>query len=209
MINCPKCQSEVCRKCTDIETSQNKHRYVSINWQEILSRKCSLFKPAVIPELNCSFCFVTIRSNHELWEQNDYSEVKIQWEGNTGTGTSSYRNETLVFNILKKPRLKVHRLFRWCDQMEPWRFIGRFACHKLWYLHLCAVNHIHVMSIKHLVLWKMQIPLNADSNYFKARGCFGKRCWPRAKLHEEAHHECMIANSVKLHVKPALVLLSN
>ena len=50
-------------------------------------------------------------------------------------------------------------------------------------------------------------------NYFKARGCFRKGADQElaAKLHEEAHHECMIANSVNfpLHVKPALALLNN
>jgi hypothetical protein len=53
-------------------------------------------------------CFVTIRSNHELENKmaiHKY-EVKIQWEGNTGTGTSSYRS------YKRKAKFKVKNLIQ-------------------------------------------------------------------------------------------------
>ncbi len=38
-------------------------------------------------------------------------EVKIQWEGNTGTGTSSYRSYKRDFSIQhpQRPQFKVHQ----------------------------------------------------------------------------------------------------
>ena len=81
------------------------------------------------------------------------------------------------------------------------------ACHKLWYLHLCAVNHIHVVSYVDHALGFME-----DTDPVK-RGHFtqiilrpevvlekGADQEFAAKLHEEAHHECMIANSVNFSI---------
>lgn len=80
-------------------------------------------------------------------------EVKIQWEGNTGTGTSSYRSYKRDFSIHHPQKATIQGssdpaylgdVTRW--NPEDLLVASASACHKLWYLHLCAVNHIHVLS---------------------------------------------------------------
>ncbi len=137
-------------------------------------------------------------------------EVKIQWEGNTGTGTSSYRSYKRDFSIQHPQKATIQGssdpaylgdVTRW--NPEDLLVASASACHKLWYLHLCAVNHIHVVSYIDKALGFME-----DADPVK-RGHFtqitlrpevvlekGADQELAAKLHEEAHHECMIASSV-------------
>ncbi len=79
--------------------------------------------------------------------------ASITWTGNRGTGTSAYtaydRNHTISIN--GKPDIlgSSDPAFRG----DPARhnpedsFVASLsACHMLWYLHLCAVNHVTVES---------------------------------------------------------------
>jgi len=136
--------------------------------------------------------------------------VQVQWEGNTGEGTASYQGYKRDF-IVQHPDKKdilgsadpayLGDSSRW--NPEDLMVAAASACHKLWYLHLCAVNQIKVLSyidqavgymddadpIKrgHItqIILRPQIELDTESNLSLAYA-----------LHEKAHHECMIANSV-------------
>ena len=137
-------------------------------------------------------------------------DLKIRWIGNTGEGTQSYQSyqRDFVVESKNKPAIPGSADPAYRGEASRWNpedlmIAAASACHKLWYLHLCAVNHICVVDyidhasgfmddahpekrghITHIVL-KPQIILKAGANLDLAR-----------QLHEQAHHECMIANSV-------------
>src|SRR5579871_6701606 len=80
--------------------------------------------------------------------------VTIQWTGNTGEGTASYRSYARSHNISAGDRKPVipgssDPAFRgdparW--NPEELLVASISACHKLWYLHLCAVAGIVVLE---------------------------------------------------------------
>ncbi|WP_409278495.1 OsmC family protein [Pseudomonas defluvii] len=87
------------------------------------------------------------------------------------------------------------------------------ACHKLWYLHLCAVNKVNVLEYVDQVQGNMvegdahrkghfteitlrlRVTVSADSDTDLAM-----------RLHEDAHRECFIANSVNFPVSCEAVI---
>ncbi|TCM70750.1 organic hydroperoxide reductase OsmC/OhrA [Acinetobacter calcoaceticus] len=137
-------------------------------------------------------------------------QVEVHWEGNTGTGTSSYQAYKRDF-LIKNPQKSsiagsadpayLGDMTRW--NPEDLIVAAVSSCHQLWYLHLCAVNQIQVLSyVDHAVGYmqdndpikrghmteiklRPQVTLSQNSDVNLA-----------AALHEQAHHECMIANSV-------------
>lgn len=136
--------------------------------------------------------------------------LKVQWVGNTGSGTTSYQAYKRDFIVQHPQKTDIAGsadpaylgdASRW--NPEDMLVAAASACHQLWYLHLCAVNKINVLRyvdhavgymedadpvkrghITHVIL-KPQIELSSDSDIAVAQA-----------LHEKAHHECMIANSV-------------
>ena len=82
-------------------------------------------------------------------------EIQVEWTGNRGTGTSSYsaygREHTIRAGT--KPDIAGSsdpafrgRADRW--NPEDLMVAAASACHKLWYLHLCAVAGIVVMAYR-------------------------------------------------------------
>ena len=136
--------------------------------------------------------------------------LKVQWEGNRGSGTSSYQAYKRDFTVQHPNKTEIlgsadpaylGDVSRWSP--EDLMVAAASACHKLWYLHLCAVNKIIVLSYVDQAIGYMEdvdpkkrghitqiilrphVELSAESDQPLA-----------AALHEKAHHECMIANSV-------------
>ncbi|MDJ0609640.1 MAG: OsmC family protein, partial [Kiloniellales bacterium] len=80
------------------------------------------------------------------------------------------------------------------------------ACHMLWYLHLCAVKGVVVTAYRDAaegtmleeprkgrfteVILRPEVTITAESDAERAR-----------QLHERAHAECFIANSVNFPVR--------
>lgn len=141
-------------------------------------------------------------------------EVSVTWTGNQGTGTSSYTAYTRDYAIEAsgKPALlgSADPAFRGDPQRwnpEDLLLASLSACHKLWYLHLCAVNKVTVLAYidqaqgvmvegdgerkGHFisVVLRPHITVSAGSDVDFA-----------VRLHEQAHHECFIANSVNFPV---------
>ncbi|HEY6330079.1 MAG TPA: OsmC family protein [Blastocatellia bacterium] len=140
--------------------------------------------------------------------------IVVKWTGNTGTGTSGYRNYSRAHEILgeaDKPLIpgSSDPAFR----RDPARWnpeellvAALSACHKLWYLHSCADAGIVVVdyidhaegfmeetpdgsgSFKRVVL-RPVVTLAAGSDVIRAR-----------ELHHTAHEKCFIANSVNFQV---------
>ena len=143
-------------------------------------------------------------------------EVQIKWTGNRGSGTSAYASygRDHVIAAAGKPAIpgSSDPGFRG----DPARYnpedllvASLSACHMLWYLHLCAANHIMVVEYQDSAQGTMaekpdgsgvfvdvtlhpQVKIAANADESKALA-----------LHEEAHRLCFIANSVNFPVHHA------
>ena len=146
-------------------------------------------------------------------KQHHY-EVQIAWTGNEGEGTKTYRGYKRDHSITGpgKPPVKGSSDPAFCG--DPTRYnpeellvASLSACHMLSYLHLCAVNGIVVIEYQDDAAGVMSedpdgsarfvevtlhpnVTIEADSDETKA-----------LSLHEDAHHNCFIANSVNFPVK--------
>jgi organic hydroperoxide reductase OsmC/OhrA len=141
--------------------------------------------------------------------------ITVEWTGNTGTGTSGYKSYERRHEITSAARSKPpipgssDPAFRgdparW--NPEELLVASLSACHKLWYLHLCADAGIVVLDyvdhadgtmeesadgsgrFKHVVL-RPEVTVAQASDIGKA-----------AQLHDVAHSKCFIANSVNFPV---------
>jgi organic hydroperoxide reductase OsmC/OhrA len=141
-------------------------------------------------------------------------DVTIEWTGNLGTGTSTYTAYDRGYDIRAhgKPSIlgSADPAFRGdASRWNPEDLLvaSVSACHKLWYLHLCAVAGIVVVSYEdnatgsmiedpkqggHFteVVLRPKIAITASSDINMARD-----------LHHQAHEKCFIANSVNFPVQ--------
>jgi len=146
--------------------------------------------------------------------------VTVTWIGNTGEGTASYTAYQRDFTVegpgkasilgSAYPAFRGNRV-RW--NTEDMLLASISSCHKLWYLHLCAVNNVNVLEyvdhpvgrmvegdgqrkgrFKHAEL-RPQIIISHRSDLDLAM-----------RLHNDAHHECFIANSVNFPIKCSAVI---
>ena len=141
-------------------------------------------------------------------KQHHYS-VEVRWTGNLGEGTRSYQSYARTHEMTsgRKPAISGSSdpAFRGNDYRwnpEDLLVAAVSACHKLWYLHLCAVAGVNVVAYVDRaegvmtedtkrggyfigVTLKPEVTITADSDQAKA-----------AALHHDAHEKCFIANSV-------------
>ncbi|HXM45529.1 MAG TPA: OsmC family protein [Bryobacteraceae bacterium] len=141
--------------------------------------------------------------------------VVVEWTGNTGTGTSGYRSYERRHEISAgngKPPIAGSSDPAFRGDPARWNpeellVASLSACHKLWYLHLCAEAGIIVLAyIDHAegvmgeaadgsgffkrVILRPQVTVAAGSDLAMARA-----------LHDAAHAKCFIANSVNFPVE--------
>jgi organic hydroperoxide reductase OsmC/OhrA len=141
--------------------------------------------------------------------------VTVAWTGNTGSGTSGYRNYERRHEISAGPGKPAilgssdpafrGDAARW--NPEELLVASLSACHQLWYLHLCAEAGITVTAYLDQaegtmeetadgsgrfvrVLLRPRVSLAAGSDVARARA-----------LHAAAHAKCFIANSVNFPVE--------
>lgn len=141
--------------------------------------------------------------------------VTVTWTGNTGKGTSGYREYERRHEIsasAQKPFIPGSSDPAFRGDPTRWNpeellVASLSACHKLWYLHLCAEAGIVVTAyVDHAeglmeetsdgsgrfqsVTLRPKVTLASGSDMSKARA-----------LHETAHAKCFIANSVNFPVE--------
>ena len=141
--------------------------------------------------------------------------VVVEWTGNTGTGTSGYRNYDRRHQISAgtgKPPIPGSSDPAFRGDPTRWNpeellVASLSACHQLWYLHLCADAGIVVLDyVDHAEGWMEETPdgagrftrvilhpqvtVAAGSDIVKAR-----------ELHAAAHAKCFIARSVNFPVE--------
>ncbi len=140
--------------------------------------------------------------------------VTVEWTGNNGTGTSSYKayERSHTISSAGKPPIPGSSDPQFRGDPARWNpeellVASLSACHKLWYLHLCATSGVVVTGyIDHAegeleessdggghfrrVVLRPQVTITAASDTAKARA-----------LHAEAHAKCFIANSMNFPVE--------
>ena len=141
-------------------------------------------------------------------------QVVVEWTGNTGTGTSTYKGYERRHEIsagTQKPPIPGSSDPAFRGDPSRWNpeellVAALSACHKLWYLHLCALAGVVVTSyIDHAegemeeaadgsgrfrrVTLRPEVTIASGSDAAKAR-----------ELHAEAHAKCFISNSVNFPV---------
>lgn len=141
-------------------------------------------------------------------------EVRIQWTGNDGQGTRTYKAYRRDHIIVGNDKPEIPGSSDPNFRGDPSRYnpeellvASLSACHMLWYLHLCAVNHISVVDYRDAasglmrensdgtgefvrVLLKPMVTLSAGDDRVKA-----------GELHHAAHRLCFIARSVNFPVE--------
>ncbi len=146
-------------------------------------------------------------------KQHTYN-LQLEWTGNDGEGTSSYKSYRRDHLIVceGKPVIPASsdpsfRGDRTRYNPEELLVASLSSCHMLWYLHLCAVNKVTILEYQDAavgtmeerpdgsgafvrVLLRPSVTIRAGDDHAKAMS-----------LHHEAHHMCFIANSVNFPVE--------
>ena len=145
-------------------------------------------------------------------KQHTY-EVRVDWTGNDGDGTKTYRSYRRDYTIVSEGKLEIHgssdpsfRGDRSRYNPEELLVASLSSCHMLWYLHLCAVNHIAVTDYRDVASGLMEEDTSGSGEFVrvvlkpKVKISAGGDRAKAATLHAEAHRLCFIARSVKFPV---------
>jgi organic hydroperoxide reductase OsmC/OhrA len=139
--------------------------------------------------------------------------TNLQWTGNTGKGTETYRGYERshqisvegkqIIEASSDPSFRGDKIKYNPEEM----FVASLSsCHMLWFLHLCSDASIIVLEYSDSAVGKM---IESDDG----NGRFSEVIlYPRVKvkeewmiektraIHDKAHHFCYIANSVNFPV---------
>lgn len=145
-------------------------------------------------------------------KQHTYN-LTLEWTGNTGTGTNSYRTyeRNHILQVQGKPEIpgSSDPAFRGDKKRynpEELLVASVSACHMLWYLHLCSEAGVVVVDYRDNASGIMQETADGGG-YFSEITLFPEVTVKDASMIEKAnslHHQanelCFIANSVKFPV---------
>jgi organic hydroperoxide reductase OsmC/OhrA len=144
--------------------------------------------------------------------EHSYS-IKVRWTGNTGAGTSSFRQYKRDHEISAsgKPSIPgssdpAFRGNKARYNPEELLVASLSSCHMLWYLHLCAEAGIVVTEYHDNATGAMVETEDGGGHFtqvtlrpvIKVTGAVDRE--HARRLHEQAHHLCFIANSVNFPV---------
>ncbi|MBC7425024.1 MAG: OsmC family protein [Bacteroidia bacterium] len=146
-------------------------------------------------------------------EREHKYELKIEWTGNNGSGTSGYRDYSRNHTISAAGKETLEgsadpNFHGEASKYNPEElFLSALSsCHMLWYLHFCADARIIVTSY-------IDKPVGLMSELAKGGGHFtmvtlhpeiiitdSTKIELAISLHKNAHEKCFIANSVNFPV---------
>jgi organic hydroperoxide reductase OsmC/OhrA len=153
-------------------------------------------------------------------KQHHYA-VRVDWTGNDGEGTKTYRSyrRDHVITAAGKPPLPASSdpSFRGDPKRyspEDLLVAGLSSCHMLWYLHLCAVNHVTVLEYHDAAEGQMDEAEDGGGAFVRVvlrpvvKIAAGDDAAKARTLHEEAHRFCFLARSVNfpVEIEPAVVM---
>lgn len=147
--------------------------------------------------------------------------VDVAWTGNRGTGTSGYEDYGRDHTISApgKPPIEGSSDPAFRGDATRWNpedllVAAVSACHKLWYLHLCATNGIAVLAYRDRATGTM-VEDAATGARFERVGLGpevtirpGDDAGLARRLHADAHAKCFIANSVSFPIDHEAVISS-
>ncbi len=135
--------------------------------------------------------------------------ITTKWTGNLGTGTKDYKSYSRNHEIIATGKPMIPGSSDPSFRGDPSRynpedlFVSTIAsCHMLWYLHLCTINHITVVSYEDKTEGTMTEATNGSGQFEKVTLHPMIIIQEKDKidlatiLHQEAHKFCFIANSV-------------
>lgn len=146
-------------------------------------------------------------------KQHSY-KVQTDWTGNNGNGTKNYtsylRDHVVVVD--GKPPIPgssdpSFRGDRSRYNPEELLVASLSSCHMLWYLHLCAVNHVTVIEYRDTASGLMSEHEDGSGEFVrvvlrpKVKIVAGDDRARALELHHEAHKLCFIARSVNFPVE--------
>ncbi|CAG2136971.1 hypothetical protein LMG31506_01762 [Cupriavidus yeoncheonensis] len=140
-------------------------------------------------------------------KREHHYQVSVEWTGNQGSGTSGYRAYARDYVIRSgaKPAIPGSSDPAFLGDAARWNpeellVASASACHKLWYLHLCADAGIVVLAYADdaqgtmvegesgrftQILLRPRVAIRAADDLELAK-----------RLHHAAHEQCFIANSL-------------
>jgi organic hydroperoxide reductase OsmC/OhrA len=145
-------------------------------------------------------------------KQHTY-KLQTVWTGNKGEGTKTYRSYQRDHIISADGKPEIAASSDPAFRGDPSRYnpeellvAALSSCHMLWYLHLCAVNHVIVEHYEDLAVGVMEESADGSGRFISAklRPVVKISAGDPAKaleLHDEAHKSCFIANSVNFPVE--------
>jgi len=148
-------------------------------------------------------------------------DLTVAWTGNTGSGTSSYRaysRDATITVAGGPPTILASSDPAFRGDPSRWNpeqlLVAAVAqCHMLWYLHLCAVGGVAVMSYADDATGIMEEEGAGRFTSVTLRPKVGvsqaTMLEDAVQLHDEAHKMCFIANSVNfpVAVEPEVALV--
>ena len=143
-----------------------------------------------------------------------YYKINLQWTGNTGKGTETYRGyeRAHTISVEGKPIIEASSDPSFRGEKSKYNpeemFLASLSsCHMLWFLHFCSVASIVVLDYTDAATGTM---IESDDGNGKFSEVIlrpvvkVKEEWMIEKttaLHDKAHHFCFISNSVNFPVR--------
>jgi organic hydroperoxide reductase OsmC/OhrA len=148
--------------------------------------------------------------------------VAVAWTGDRGRGTADYRayGREHVITAVGKPPIAGSADAAFLGDLDRWNpeellVASISACHKLWYLHLCAIAGIAVTAYRDAAEGLMTEDSDGSGRFTEVvlRPEVGIRPGDdaalAARIHQNANEKCFIANSVNFPVRCEPVIFTN
>ena len=152
-------------------------------------------------------------------DKSHHYEVQVTWTGNQGEGTSSYRTYSRSHVIQAEGKQSIEGSSDPSFRGDPKRWnpeelllASLSACHKLWYLGLCAGAGIVVLEYEDKAEGTMVEESDGAGQFTsvvlkpKVTLAPGSDIEGAHALHKTAHEKCFIARSVNFPVSHAPVI---
>lgn len=172
-------------------------------------------QPIIAPAPTTHRPFVArIQPGKRKLKQHNYS-LHLSWTGNSGEGTKNYKSYRREYTIQSPGKPVIAGSSDPAFLGDPTRYnpeellvASLSSCHMLWYLHLCSVNGIIVLSYTDDATGTMEenpdgsgqftsVSLNPQVTVASSES---ESLQKADALHAEAHHLCFIARSVNFPV---------
>lgn len=145
--------------------------------------------------------------------KNHLYEIQVEWTGNDGEGTRTYQSYRRDHTIVSAAKPPIQGSSDPAFRGNPARYnpeellvASLSSCHMLWYLHLCAVNHITVLDYRDTASGVLVEGDDGSGEFARVdlrpavKISAGHDRAQALALHGQAHRLCFIARSVKFPV---------